>query len=215
MPISFGTSTEVNGTSGPPITFAFTVTSGNLLILRVAVSGNAASPGTITATYGGTSMTMVPNTLYVNAAWICSAIFYLKNPPTGSNNFVVSWTGSATKYKLVGTQVFDGGTPINGATQNQTDGTLDLTVTTSPGSAVIDIVVRGTAANTVAAVSGQTVQWNTLTDSGLRCAGSYLMADASTEIMSWDLSTAASLSMSACSIPYLQSTRSGFFNFFN
>ena len=92
--IDFGAASS-NMAGTPGVTFPFE-TNGLYRLLIVAVgSDNAASNNVIGVTYGGISLIKISEVRKSgNERWI--SLFYLLDPPTGSNNVVVSATGSNT-----------------------------------------------------------------------------------------------------------------------
>lgn len=80
--------------AGSPDTYAFTNTAGTLLYVWVGIAVSSGTAPTPTATYGGVSMTPVTSKT-TGAATNLLTLFRLKSPATGSNNVVITYTGTA------------------------------------------------------------------------------------------------------------------------
>lgn len=88
--------TAVNATS---LTFAHTTSGSDRLLALSATAQDCGTSRTVTAKYNGTSMTLHDTEVYIPVICPRSKLyaFYLINPSTGSNNIVISTTGSATR----------------------------------------------------------------------------------------------------------------------
>lgn len=93
MAITIGNKTQSNqNPNGTTQTLAHNQNTGSNrgLLVVVTMSNSVDFSG---CTYGGVAMTLVRNTLF-SAESQRQAAYYLANPATGSNNIVVSFTGS-------------------------------------------------------------------------------------------------------------------------
>lgn len=91
--IGFDNSIQQGGIGSSPFTLAYT-NNGNFV--AIAIENNSIS----SVTYGGVSMTQAAGSPIVHGASGTLAIFYLINPPTGPNNFVITYTGSGTSVAV-------------------------------------------------------------------------------------------------------------------
>lgn len=95
MSIAFDAASTTNTGSATSLTYAYTCTGANgILFVGVAVTANSVTG----ATYNGVAMTLVDNrSLSGDAAGFTNILlFVLVGPATGSNNVVISASGSIT-----------------------------------------------------------------------------------------------------------------------
>ena len=95
------TTNITNGYAGGPVTKTWShTTSGTnrLLVLSAHIWQDVAGTGTVTsASYGGQALTKATSTRMVG---IAEEVWYLVNPPTGSNTVSVTVTGATDAIKL-------------------------------------------------------------------------------------------------------------------
>lgn len=147
--------------SGTPLTWSFTNTAGNLLVVGVVVTQASGTAPTPTVTYNGVSM----GTAIVSIAWGTTAslalLFALASPATGANTVSVA-PGSGGHSTLAGAISFSGAntsTPTGTTSSAQfagTDGTHAQAgnITATSGNYVIGVGGWG-AGTTATADSGQ------------------------------------------------------------
>ena len=104
--IAYDTTSNANATSTSSLTWQHTVgTGGSNRILVVGVSWRNSGAGTQTVsgvTYNAQALTLIRKDEYFNSASRSTAMYYLKDPPTGSAyDIVVSFSGGDF-YKCVG-----------------------------------------------------------------------------------------------------------------
>jgi len=191
-------SVEAGGTghnsATSPLTFNFTNTAGNLILLKLQLTetsgGAAVSFGAVS--YGGDALTLISG---ASQAWdtnasLC-AIYALANPKTGSNQFSVAFTAATGADCMAEAISFSGAAGTFGtafkATATAATATVDVTGTTS-GNYVVAAVGAGSAlnANPVQGTKNalQNVSGFTAGDNG----GSwYIAAPGGTQTMSWGI----------------------------
>lgn len=176
-------------TVGTQVTYAtsktFThVNNGASVLLRVCISPETTFPSGVTATYGGTSMTMAG---YYTTATDYILFFILFTAASGSNSVVVSWTNNAKGGFIA--------TSLNGVSGYRTVGsgyggggsaTVSTTATTNPGDVVFDAAMVASGA-TATVGAGQAEEYNT-TVSTIRILGSNEAAPGNSLTMTWTLS---------------------------
>ena len=96
-----------NNAGSTSLTYAFDNVAGDLLSVGVR---NLAADGTPTVTYNGVSMTQVNRVTFAGGA-VALTTFILSSPATGSNNVVVTQTGTSYLYS---TPASYSGTSITG-----------------------------------------------------------------------------------------------------
>jgi hypothetical protein len=161
-------SAQAGSSSGSTsLTWSHTVTSAGsdrILIVGVGVDQNQSCCRTVTGvTYGGVSMAVVPSGISTNANRTRSELWYLVNPPTGTNNVVVTLSGSAdvragaTSYTGVN-QATPLGTAI-GATGSSSTASVSG-VSSAAGELVVDAAaLESTSSYFTAPGAGQTSRY--------------------------------------------------------
>lgn len=142
MAISINATSSASATNVNSLTFSHTV-SGSDTILFVGISNNGNPPIAISGvTYNGSAMTAVWNTKGT-CFYVGSALFYIINPTTGTNNVVISWT-STSGYVSAGAVSMTGvhqtvplGTGTTASGPFQTVGPATTTVSSATGEVVI------------------------------------------------------------------------------
>lgn len=167
----------MTATSATPVnTFsqAFTSASGGQNRLLYFQLGVAAGISGVSATYNGSSLTI--GTIYAGAqVQIVSG--YLANPPSGSNTFTVSWTGSgAADLYVVTLQDAAQTSAIDQTANNGTGGGQTLTTNITTGTdncLLLDFVMCNTLAGTFTPNAAQTSLVTQSDLSGQSAAGSF------------------------------------------
>lgn len=95
MAIAFDNGVHVNAATGSSLTYSFTCTGSNLILI-VGVSDGDSNSDTITGvTYNGVAMTRFPNGYVGDSTNSNSAYgYYLLNPATGAHDVVISCSAS-------------------------------------------------------------------------------------------------------------------------
>ena len=128
------------------ITFAHTVLEGSNKVLVLCTAARDTVAGDIpvlSATRGGVALTKVRHDRIALPASdsFGSEIWYLKNPPVGTANLVVTWTSPLSSYGIANAIVFNGvnqTTPIDAHTGNTgTTAALSSSITTVSDNAMI------------------------------------------------------------------------------
>lgn len=135
------------GTSGPSITYAFDCTGSNILIVGLSLGSSNTCSG---ITYNGISMTQLNTQNIGGSTFMNTYLFYLINPATGSNNVVVSTSGTGFHWGYAscfsGVDLSAPFSPATGTTTNGTNTALTTTMATSyNGEYVYGIVQNGSA----------------------------------------------------------------------
>jgi hypothetical protein len=126
-----------------PWTWSFTNTSGTLLYLFFTIDGNFTTP---TATYGGTSMTMLGASPANIGGGGSIYLFRLLSPATGANNFVITWsTGTLTAIAAAISFTGNASTPDNGGATIFGYSSFGTVHSLTVGSLSGNIVIMGTA----------------------------------------------------------------------
>lgn len=185
-------SSSVSGSLETSRSWSHTVgtSKGDCCLFVTIGSGEGLAAG-ISVTYGGTAMTNCAD-ISDGTYKLHSAIYYLRNPPTGSNTVAISWSTSAyascAALSLYGVSQ---ASPVLGSavTQTATTGGVSLTIPITGGCWAIDAVSTevGDAGLTVGA--GQTQLVNS---SSFRGAASYeVYTDGASSIaMTWSKAVA-------------------------
>ena len=155
---------------------------------RVVIVGVSyrSSTATATATYGGTSMTLLGSRL--SSTDTRMAMFSLVNPPTGLQTVTVTFS-VAVSQKVGGSVSMTGAdqtTPTGAffsATGNSS--TASLTVTSATGELVIDTVSYDSGCTSITPDPSQTQQWNLLVAGPDTFGGGSTKAGAASVPMSW------------------------------
>lgn len=185
---SSSTSTELE--TSRSWTHTIGTSKGNRCLFVTIGSGYGLTTG-ISVTYGGTAMTNCAD-ITSGTYNLHSAIFYLRNPPTGSNTVAISWSTSAYA-SCAALSLYDvsQASPVFGSavTQTETSGGVSLTIPITGGCWAIDAVAfeGGGAGLTVGAGQTQLVNNDTF-----RGAASYegYTDGASSIAMTWSKAVA-------------------------
>lgn len=155
-------------------TYSQTIQATNdnrVLVVGVALVGSTTVSSVCTVVSGGTSRCLSRAVAANNSTSVRSEIWYLVDPPTGTNTVTVTF--GASVLHMIGGMVVPGvdqRTPIRGfnsATGNST--TPSVAVTSATGDIVLGVVAS--AVNTSCTIgTGETVRWNAGA-TGLRGAG--------------------------------------------
>lgn len=206
--VSNSTDNDLNVTS---FSWNHTVTTidNTIIVIGVATRNVGAGEfGVSNVTYGGYSCTQIREDEYFQSASKSSALFYLVDPPSGSNAVVVTFEGQV--YRANGGAVSMTGvhqiSPINA--HNGVAGSTGTSVSTSITTTVDDcwiidsLCVRSPSSTST---SSQTQRWNYLdTGNNVNGAGSSkVLATAGTTSMAWTAASNAGWSHSICAVtPY-------------
>lgn len=150
MPTNTGVNRVHDG--GTTWTWSFTNTAGTLVILGVSAAEVSAAGASITsATYGGQAMTSKVS-LADGGGDAEVELFYLQNPPTGANNFVVTVAGGFSSngqniggaISLTGAKTGDPFLSTNTGSASSTSVTVNLSSVQS-SSLVISLDAMGSS----------------------------------------------------------------------
>lgn len=118
-----------------------TAKGGRLLIVTVSTGNTALSAG-VAVTYGGVAMTLGVSITEASTYYLRAEIYYLVNPPTGSNTVAVTWTNSTSgAFSAMSFYGVSRNTPIfstSPTTQSVTTGNPSLSVPGMSGGIAID-----------------------------------------------------------------------------
>ncbi len=169
--------------------------------LVVVYWGSYGSDSNFVATYGGNTMTELPDT---PAGQIGANLegWYLINPPTGSQQISITWNG--TEKAVAGAISVTGAnqtSPIDNTAFATGVGTNpSVTIVSATDNLVIDMVVHKRA-DTLTVDAGQTERWQENADpSLLRLRGSSSEDGAASVVMSWTADKSKEWVMHAVSI---------------
>ena len=162
-------------------------TSSGRRVLFVTFSTGGSLTSATSVTYGGTTMTSALS--ITDATYNLRAqIFYLINPPTGSNTVAVSWTTSAGGvFSAMSLYGVSHANPIfSTTTQTVTTGNSSLTVSVNPGCWALDAVAVENTDETLTVGAGQTALANSGTWHG--AASREAWASGTSIAMTWSKS---------------------------
>lgn len=189
--IAVDNSTAGGTTSG---TFAHTVNSNTDGLLTVCAGTHVAAGVVVSGvTYNGVAMTKAIELADPTFTNVLSSLWYLKMPATGTNNVVITFSGTVNRFG-VGAVSFTGvdqTTPISNATSaSNTAGDSTINVTSSIGSVVVDCLSVGSGGTPTA---GQTLRWSQIEGVFGDDSGQQTAAGAASVTMTWDWTAAAAL----------------------
>jgi hypothetical protein len=189
--VAFNNAGTMHNSTSSPYSVAMSVTAGpSNLAAFACVAWDIASPSATSissVTYGGQAMTAAGAVAATNNNY--ANIYYLVNPPTGSNNLVVTWSGAAEIYTdLLSFSGVNQTTPVR-AYQSHAGSSANPSITisssASPGDLIMGCVdnintgtnqtlVSGTAGGyDAAAVDHSTVSGTSVTDAWTSSATSW------------------------------------------
>jgi uncharacterized repeat protein (TIGR01451 family) len=188
--VAYDNASSAQSQSNNPITFAHTTGTGSNRLLVVGFVMK--DPKTVTSiTYNGVALTKAG--AIANTSNVEVQIWYLVNPASGANNVVVNWAGGTVSH--VGAATFTGvhqTAPLGTFVSNKNTGadtTPNVTVSSSTGDLVFDVMGARNPLLDSTVGAGQTARWN------LNAGGNALVSGGSTEPgggsvnMGWTLST--------------------------
>lgn len=211
-----------NGATSPNFsdyTKAFTCT-GSSLILCVFIQYNS-SKSISSVTYNSVSMSLAKS--QVNGA-LTSAIYYLINPSTGSNNIVVNMSTSGVLS--VGGMSFTGANQITGigatggVNASSTTKISNNITSTVANSIIVDGMTNNTSSysgSTPVPKAGQTQEWSsTISSGGWKGASFLTTTTVGSYTTEWDWRHIASVSAVLAQVEIIPATTStgNFFAFF-
>lgn len=206
MAIAVGTSTKygpVSQSTSVDLSFAHTVLAGDDRLLLVGLAFNPNAPASVTAntvTYAGQSLTKLDDEERINATSdsVRVELWYLKNPPVGSDNVVIDLASSpdlstpqmAVAVNLTGVdQTTTFGTSVSA---DGTDNAPTVAASSASGEVVVDIMAQnpstGIGPNFTAGAGQTEISQGQISSFG--GAMSY-EAGAGTTTMSWTSDSAA------------------------
>lgn len=161
------------GSGVSSLTCAHTVSGINrLLVVWVSYFDSADTP--TGATYNGVAMTAIPSSTAANGNYKIAG-FYLIAPATGTNNVVISFSGTMSDMGAGSVSFTDAHqtTPLGTAvTATGTSTTPSVTVSSAAGEIVVDglAIIHG---STLTVGGSQTQRWNAIASGGfIKYAGS-------------------------------------------
>lgn len=170
--VSFNNANTITNTQGTSFSFAASVTAGgsNLCAIAIVAFDHQASGSVSAPTYGGNTMTSAGAAVFNSTSDAGVQLFWLVNPPTGSNTLAGSGTNiSETYVNLVSFKGCDQTNPVRASTYTTAIGlsTNPQLVITSNSS---DLTITGVDSG-APAISG-----TNQTSDGINNAGSYAAA---------------------------------------
>jgi hypothetical protein len=186
--IAFDNADSVQGAPATSLTITNFLTSGTNRYITAFAGAASSTPPTITAlTYGGTALDS--QDLQFTGQYLRSRLYGKAGMAAGSANVVVTYSGTASEagFGVISFTGVDQASPVRTAIGANA---ISASPTISVSSAVDDVVVDGawlgTAVDSIAPGTGQTLRW-----SELAIGGPYLSGGGSTEngaanvTMSW------------------------------
>lgn len=134
-------------TSGTALTWSFTNTAGNLLLVGIVatVQNGAVAPVITAVSYNSVAMTAIGTAVGWDGNFSITQWYYLTNPATGANTVSVTATGTTSFAVLAGAMSFSGadtgtpvGTPTTGSTASGTSVSAG-NITTASGNYVVAV----------------------------------------------------------------------------
>ncbi len=144
--------------SSSPMTISHTVSGTDRLLVVGISQGNLNSP-VASLTYGGTPLTALGTE---SAGPPRIEMWYLLDPPVGTADVVVTFSGTPSDGAVVGVMNLTNvnqTTPLGPFVSNAGNGTASVDVTSAEGELVIDVLAKDTP-NSPAVGSGQTKKWS-------------------------------------------------------
>ncbi len=179
---------------------SFTINPGNNRLLVVVVQSNTGTVASNGITYAGQTLTMD----VAKSNTVDSEIWYLKNPPAGTANIVVTMSTSASI--VVGAFSYfgvDQTTPL-GAIQSTSGSSTSESINITPtyfNSTIVDSIAVAGAKSTLASNTGQTNQWKVVVGSAVTGGSSSKFVPVITSTsMGWSWSGAVNYAVTAVEI---------------
>ena len=187
----------------------FSHTTGSLTngLLIVAVGWRNSGSDTYTVnsvTYNGQSLTLIRKDEKFDSESRSMALYYMKNPPSGTHDVVVTYSGSPySDYPVAITfDNVDQDTPIeahNGVAGGSGTAPSVSVTTVTDGALVLDaLIARDSFSETVGA--NQTQRWDYSNGAISAIGSTELKETAGSTIMSWSFGSSELWSVSACAI---------------
>jgi hypothetical protein len=151
------TVTTATSTSGS-MTIQHTVGGTDRLLVVGVSQGNVSAP-VASLTYGGQALTLRGTE---SAAPPRIELWYLVNPPVGTANVELTFSGSPSDGSIVGVMSLTNvhqTSPFGAFVSKSGKGTASVDVTSAEGELVVDVLAKDTTV-TPASGSGQTQRWN-------------------------------------------------------
>ena len=149
---------KTSTSTGNSMTISHTVSGTDRLLVVGISQGNVNAPVT-SVTYGGTPLTLRGTE---SAAPPRIEMWYLVNPPVGTADVDLTFSGTPSDGSIVGVMSLTNvnqTTPFGPFVSKSGNGTASVDVTSEEGELVVDVMAKDTT--TAPAVgSGQTVRWN-------------------------------------------------------
>lgn len=200
--VTFDAASSANtgsSTSGT-LTWSHPVTSSGanrILVVGVTIR-NDQSQTVSSINYGGSNLSLIQTA--AKAKDVRVELWYLKNPPVGTNNVVVTLAGSKKACFAAGAMSYTGvnqttpfGTPV---TSNKTGTSISINVASAAGEVVVDVAGKQYNSDSFTAGVGQTARWTDKTwNSTLKnnvTGGGSEKPGAATVTMLWNSTTSRS-----------------------
>jgi len=175
-----GAVTEATSASSS-MTIPYTVSGSDRLLVVGISQGNVSAP-VASLTYGGTPLTLRGTE---SAAPPRIELWYLLNPPEGTADVELTFSGNPSDGSIVGVMTLTNvnqTAPFGPFVSKSGKGTASVDVTSAEGELVIDVMAKDTTISP-AVGSGQTVRWNKSFNSALGALST--KPGANTVTMSW------------------------------
>ncbi|MEZ4959932.1 MAG: DNRLRE domain-containing protein, partial [Saprospiraceae bacterium] len=196
--VTAGTSTYGTFNNSSSATISYTNASGSNKLLVVGVSAQQPGQSVNSVTYNGLALTKLGKFSNSNQSRI--EIWYLKAPPVGTYNVVVS--NSASENGVIGVMSFSGVNQTSPfrtlVTAQGSSTTATVTAASAVGELVYSVVGFNNASTNLLPGSGQTEYWDQTMNSSIAGSGS-TKAGAASVAMQWT-SSSASWTIGAVSI---------------
>lgn len=152
---------ETNATSYTLASYAPTSGGGRVLVVRAAILRTVESSTTMTATFGGVSMTSAVSMNDTSSnRWYRATIFYLVSPSTSADDIVISTGGTTVQGAIIAAVTLlgvDTASPL-GVTDTDSVTTIDSTLGLTGCAA--ESLVLAILASTSTATAGNTPSWS-------------------------------------------------------
>lgn len=219
MAIQFSSATS-NDTAGSPGTVSHTIGTGSnrLLVVVVSTTGFVVNDATVSSiTYGGFNLTEAVTYYYPSTYDINCGIWYLLNPPSGTDNVTVTYVGSPTTLKISAMSYTGvGGAPVATTTaMNQFNVTsVESNISVVNGGSMIILGASGlnAGAGPQSPYAGFTERTEMLANFRAGGAADYITTAAGTYLAGWsNPSTWPEIALAAAVFPAFASDNSVFF----
>jgi hypothetical protein len=205
--LSFDNASSTSTTSQvSSLTWSHTTTTANNRLLVVGIT-ETWDESVTSVTYAGSSLTKIDTSTCAGSS--CKTeLWYIKNPNSGANNVVVTFSFAENNVAAGATSFYnvDQTTPIGTSSTNNGNGSPSTTITTTSTQKVFDVIAINTSQSWTPG-TGQTQSYNT-TAATMLAAASYKQGATGSTTTSWSDGGAGAANWAQIAIPINQISNS-------